>query len=559
MHALYGCSVYCWLTLCVNLLQCSTIVAEESVPANDSRIHYAGRWFVEDTDARWCAWQGSSFKLSFEGKQLSANIRSEDADYLRVIIDDDHEASRRLALNPQSEMIVLADGLEHGKHTIEVVKETYLGSGRMRLQGLQTSGSFLKLQKTPPELRIAFFGDSNLAGYSLGHERNNGRAAYIGCHFTFAGIAARMLGAEYQNVSVSGAVISGSPNSVLSFHDGYERHPSGPKWDFEMFQPDVCVLNIGANDIERRSQSEIMANYHKLLTQMRRVYPAAHIVVMNGYGWSRAEPANYTEEVVKAFNDENVSRCVFPWFFNEWHGCEYDHGGMAHDLVSHLQRVDQKWKPVRAADVFDGFGTNGNVANGSFEFQAPFGGFGWRYRDGNVNRQHAPTGAPDGDFYLTIHSRAEVHQPSPIGPGEEVQVNFMLRSHSGATNGVSNPREGEKSEGVEITASNRALVTVEFRDQEWRHSIPGTELEFKFNSTDRWQPCDFRFRAPKVRSKDASREPWHFVLKFSANEKGIDIDDVRVLRMNKLHDVASSPWQVTHLTCALCFEMGFRR
>ena len=35
--------------------------------------------------------------------------------------------------------------------------------------------------------------------------------------------------------------------------------------------------------------------------------------------------------------------------------------------------INPSWKQIRSMDVMDGFGRNGDVANGSFEHVAPFG------------------------------------------------------------------------------------------------------------------------------------------------------------------------------------------
>ena len=69
---------------------------------------------------------------------------------------------------------------------------------------------------------------------------------------------------------------------------------------------------------------------------MRKSYPNAHIMLYNAWGWDYDEPANYIHEVIAARGDPNMSSAIFPWLFEQWHGCEYDHSGMAHVLADHL-------------------------------------------------------------------------------------------------------------------------------------------------------------------------------------------------------------------------------
>ena len=119
-------------------------------------------------------------------------------EYLRIIVDGDHVGSRKIKLEAGQRSYVLADKLQPGQHSIEAVKETYSGRGRFYLYGLEAvEGKLVPQARPAPRLRIQFYGDSNLAGHSLEHEKNKGGSVYSGCHFTFAGIVSRMLEAEY--------------------------------------------------------------------------------------------------------------------------------------------------------------------------------------------------------------------------------------------------------------------------------------------------------------------------------------------------------------------------
>jgi hypothetical protein len=100
---------------------------------------------------------------------------------------------------------------------------------------------------------------------------------------------------------------------------------------------------------------------------------------------------------------------------------------------------------VAAQDVFSGFGVGGNVANGSFEEAAPFGGWGWRYYDDyGVSRVYDPAGAYDGDYYLRLADGAHSQQTNPASSGETFTVTTWMR---GASNG------------------DQADMTIDFRDQ----------------------------------------------------------------------------------------------
>ena len=238
-----------WNHVFLFLLAVSTTVTAAEFSPSDERVELLGRWDTTNRDAPWCAWQSSTIRVSFRGKSIVADIEStNNEDYVRIVVDGARERSKKLKLKHGRHEYPLVSGSQHGLHNVEIVKETYSGKGRMTFHGLKTPQGDLVAAKFPrPRLRIQFYGDSNLAGYSLEHEKNHSGWSVVGCHNTLAGLASRMLGAEYQNISVSGAVTRGVQNSVMSFHDRIDYYTAEPSWDFGRFPADVCVC-------EHRSQ-----------------------------------------------------------------------------------------------------------------------------------------------------------------------------------------------------------------------------------------------------------------------------------------------------------------
>ena len=502
VHYRFRCSMISKCLIVTLILSTSNLSAGEPQP----NVRFTGRWVLKKNEVPWCAWQGSAFLAAFEGSGVSAELECDAVEYLRVIVDGKHAKSKKLKLKSGKHVYVLAQELAYGKHSVEVVKETYAHRGKLRLHGVDPkSGKMLPVENDEPRLRIQFYGDSNLAGHSLEHEKNNGAPEFAGCHFTFAGITSRMLGAEYQNISVGGATILGQPNSVLVFMGKSDYYEEESSWDFSRFAADIVVLNVGANDINRRDKTEIKRNYLTLLRELRSVHRKSHIVVMNGYGWDRKETANYTQEVIDEFADPNTSRVVFPWLFNEWHGCEYDHAGMAKTLVNHLKSIKAEWSPIREVDVMNGFGRDGNVANGSFEHAAPFGGFGWRYAQSGARRVHAPDDTADGDWYLRLPQGTEVHQPNPATVSSTYTFRMKLRSPN----------------------SGKAKLRIEFRDQQYRNELRELAQELTFHPAKTWQDFSIEAQTPSS-SGEHSRDPWQVILRIQAADGTIDCDDIQL-------------------------------
>ncbi len=464
-----------------------------SISADDTRVRYVGRWDQGDPTAPRVGWQGASATLRFSGTALSVDLSVGRAtEYFRAIIDGDDAGSVKFPVGSERATYTLAEGLDAGEHDVRLVKETYAGTLSV-LYGFEVLGE--PVDPAPaPSRRIVFYGDSNLEGTSLESERNAQTWDVVGSHFTYAGDVARMFDADYQNISVGGATIG----SLDGFCDRLDRLDADSVYDLTEFPPDVVVLNIGANDVGR-AESAIRADYGVLLDDMRASYPDAHIVVYNARGWDSDEPANYTDEVVAARGDPDMSVATFPWFFEQWHGCETDHAGMAAALATHLQDT-LGWEPG-ALDVVSGFGQGGDVANGGFEEVAPFGGYGWRYLDDDgVSRVVDSASAHGGDAFLRLATGASSHQPNPAEDGSVVTVTAWLR---GAADG------------------DEATVTIDFRDQDmW--STPLQTESWTESLSSEWQQFSWSATAPV----GGERPVFHTRLTLTASSGTVDIDDV---------------------------------
>jgi lysophospholipase L1-like esterase len=442
--------------------QAATIIAPD-----DPGIRYTGRWDFSNSAEPWGYWIGTSIIAKFEGTSLSASFSAGNTDYLRVIVDGDMAGSTKIAVGSAEASYTLASGLADGGHHVEIVKETDVGRWTFSGFELDDGASLVALPPRPPR-KLVFYGDSNLAGYSLESERNDGDQGLRGSHHGYAGIASRRLDAEYHNISRSGATIR-SLNGVFDRVDYGSRSPA---WDFGDFLADVVVVNVGANDVGK-PKHKIQGDYENLLDDLRAAHPDAHIMLYNAFGWDFNEPANYIHEVIEAYGDPNMSSAIFPWLFEQWHGSEYDHAGMADYLVEHLNTV-VGWT-AGPSDVMSGYGRGDDVANGSFEEVAPFGGWGWRYFDDpGVSRLYFPGGAYDGDYYLRLSNGASSHQPNPAYDGDSFTVTVWMSSD---------------------TNDDTVHMTMDFRDQKWRSTPLQSETEIKVLSTD-WQQFTMTATAP---------------------------------------------------------------
>lgn len=466
-----------------------------SIGPDDSRLRYVGRWDRTDPALPRVGWQGACVEFRFDGSAASVQLTVASAtEYFRVIVDGDRAAGTRFAALSGTASYELATGLEPGVHTIELVKETDAGSGvtfgELTLQGIA-------LLDPPPAAtrRLVFYGDSGLAGDSLSSERNASGWSSVGCDLGYAGVAARAFGADYQNISLSGATLA----DMTTLYDRRFRKDTAPSYDFAEFVADAVIVDLGSNDIYEVGKTKVKRRFVDLLDLLRVVHPDAHLVLFCSRGWSKREPANYNDEVVASYGDPNVSAATFPWFFEQWHGCEYDHAGAAEYLVAHLTAT-LGWEAV-PLDVMSGFGRDGDVANGGFEAIAPFGGYGWRYLDdpGVARVVDEPT-AHEGSAYLRLEAGGTVHQPNPASGRQVVTATVWMR---GAFPGA------------------RADVTIDFRDQE-QGTAPLERATTSFDLTTEWASYTASATAPVVPTNPV----FHTRLTLTATSGTVDVDGV---------------------------------
>ncbi len=466
-----------------------------SIRPADPLLRYVGRWDFTDPEFPRVGWQGARLEFMFEGSAASVVLDAGSAtEYFRVIVDGDRAHGLRFAATPGAVSYHLATDLPSGVHRVELVKETDAGSGST-LHGLALQG-FALLEPPPAAMRrIEFYGDSGVAGDSLTSERNASGWKHVGCDLSYAGIVARAFAADYHNVSISGETIA----AMQTHYDRRFRDDPAPSWDFTEFPADVVVVDLGSNDIFEVGKAQVKQRYVALLDRLRAAHSDAHIVLFCSRGWSKREPANYAGDVVARYGDRNVSFATFPWLFERYHGCEYDHAGAAAYLVAHLTaRLGWEAQPL---DVMSGFGSGGDVANGGFEAIAPFGGFGWRYRDDpGVARVVDVARAYEGSCYLRLDAGSTVHQPNPASDGQTVTVTLRLRGASPA---------------------DRLLLTIDFRDQE-QGSAPLKSETRSLDVTTEWAEYTVTAVAPA-----APADPvFQTRLTLTVDQGTIDVDGI---------------------------------
>lgn len=492
------------------LASCAQESFDPHISAANPAVRYTGRWNFDDPTEPWVGWQGSTVSVAFRGSGISATVNfGDERENLRVIVDGvPEEPARQISEGRQT--IVLATNLDPDvTHTVTLMKEEYAHSN-MVFHGFELIDGELAELPPRPAMRIAFFGDSNMEGYSLYNEKNAGGN---GTYFAYPATLARMLGAEMYLQAVGGATLDGpTANDVVSFVRSPAFNREGPGYS-DGYEPQLIVINAGANDISQfdrpRRKAATKQNYRNAIAAVRSAYgEEPHILLWNSYGWDPDEPALYNQEIVDEIGG-NLSKADFPWCWEQWHGDMVDHSGQAGLLAEHIVSLGLGFKLQQGLDVVDGYADAYGVANGSFEGAARdgYGGFGWRYYEDGVERVMSGDAA-DGDYVIRLEQDELVHQCTdatggsarPTSGSQQFRLTAQIRS-------VGNS-------GTAILAADHAAQNLYLRED---------REEFEFEVGPNWQNYSATFTAP-----DGTWQTY-VILKSAAGE--LEFDNIRLVAL----------------------------
>ncbi len=486
------------------LASLATFTQAETIDPTNTNIQYSGRWNFDNPSEPTVSWQGSTILIKFDGTSISADINAGTGiEYFRVIVDGVAN-SDVLQMRKNRRTYLLADNLSPGEHTIILMKETFYTT-KTTFYGFDITGNILS-PPAKPSLRIEFLGDSNMDGTSNYSEKDSGES---GTYYAYPAMVSRMLNAEMNLAAVGGATLDqGGDNDVQSFifsEDYYNQdvnYRSG-------FEPHIIVVNAGANDVGA-GKAEIKNRYRTVINDLRTVYGTSpHIVLMNAYGWDLNEPANFSQEIVDEIGG-NLSLLHFPWLWEQWHGSQWEHSGQAHMLTEHIESLNSAWSIKNNNDIVDGFGRNGDFANGSFEHVAPFGGFGWRYFEDGVERINDAASAADGNYYIRLNSGEQVHQPTDA-------TGDLL---AGATNGGETYTITAKIRGASAVAKAQIVTHFEGQELNSHDDDPSSYQSTIFDLTTDWQEY--------THTASSAAGVWTIFNYLVADTGTIEIDDVRM-------------------------------
>ncbi len=286
--------------------------------ANASEIDYVGRIeFLDDGSARF-DWTGSSFRFRFSGNVCAARLSDTKKSFYLIFVDN--EPAREIVVCGGDSLIVLADGLSAGQHTLTAYKRTEAGEGCTTLHAISfPSGGNLLPWTGSSDRRIEFIGDSITCGF--GSETADPAAQYCpeteNAYHSYASIAARYFGADYTQIAHSGqgVIRNYGDERRVSDYTMLQRFgktfdcQQGSAWDFSRWQPHAVVICLGTNDFSTKrsfTDDEFVVGYKQLIDSVRRAYGQIPILCLSSPMTDDNHLHDCVRHAVEEYGDGNL-------------------------------------------------------------------------------------------------------------------------------------------------------------------------------------------------------------------------------------------------------------
>jgi len=328
----------------------------QTIPANDSRFRYEGRFDTAKPAAPAVVWQASRIAIDFEGTALALRFDwGEGQNYFDVTVAG---STAVLAVNDASHSrLVFPQPLAAGRHHLVVFKRSEASAGHARFRGIGIADAAHAWLSAAPvyKLRMQFFGDSITAGAcneDKGEDQWENRATHNNAK-SYGAFTAAAFQADYRNIAVSGiGIVTGYyPELIGNVWDRLYPTEKSPRADLTTWAPDVICINYGENDgsftpVHQQPvpATEFPAGYGALVQAIRKAYPQAQIVLLRGGMFNGAKHDGLRTAWTSAVEQlEAADKQVHHYVFTHWSGPHprvADDHALADELIAWLQAQD---------------------------------------------------------------------------------------------------------------------------------------------------------------------------------------------------------------------------
>ena len=284
------------LALFIVLFSSQALQAEQFISANNAKFRYSGR-VLHDGEQAYLTWPGTSVNFSFTGKQLVLVLEDETGEnYFNVIFNGDDRYPYVLHAKQGTHRYDLGHALSSETTHITLFKRTEGAEGGTFFHGAAIGeNSHLLSPQHAPNRKIMFYGDSITVGMGneAAHNDPDHQASDKNHYLSYAAITARRLNAEFHSIAKSGIgfMVSWFDFTMLDYYDQLTAQSNNDSvWNFDSWQPDVVVVNLGQNDrwlIENEKRliatpDDIEQAYEAFVRKLMKHHPKAHFICAIG-------------------------------------------------------------------------------------------------------------------------------------------------------------------------------------------------------------------------------------------------------------------------------------
>lgn len=353
-------------------------LVEGAVVMNEENVKPLGRTYLSD-NILWLALSGTGVEFTYTGKKLDITIAGDNTaitgsadNRARVAVYVDGERVGDKMIDAEEVVFNAFESEEEKTVNVKIIK---LSECAMSCCGIKPIVIAEGESIVPAEKKahsIEFIGDSITCGYGVDDEVKEHPFSTTTEDVTkaYAYKTAQKLDADYSMFSVSGyGIISGYTNGdtpvsqqtipqyygSLGFsYSGFAgTSPQSLDWDFDAYQPEVIVINLGTNDASYTGsksdrQNEYRDAYVEFLKTVRENNPDAEIFCTLGIMDNRLVTSMmyaaklYTEET----GDERIHIVQFDvqngnvdGYAADWHPTEATHEKASDKLVEEIKNV----------------------------------------------------------------------------------------------------------------------------------------------------------------------------------------------------------------------------
>jgi lysophospholipase L1-like esterase len=261
----------------------------------DPNIRFVGRWDTSNSAAYVPHWAGAYFETGFTG--TTVRLKQRNAIDLYYSIDGRAEV---YITNVSGTVNLTPTPLAAGNHTLRVSYRVIAGSyrGDAVFQGLVLDSGATTYARPAPTKLVEFVGDSITLGST------SSRTALT----AYGWLVGERLGARHTQIAYGGGCLVAAPDGCNGMSNQFFKMSTasdGPAWDFNRYQADAVVVNIGTNDTSHGvSGATFQSTYITFLRNVRAKYPNAAIIVLRTF---IGRYATETRAAVTAVGDPNIS------------------------------------------------------------------------------------------------------------------------------------------------------------------------------------------------------------------------------------------------------------